>query len=132
MAEINPLGEKGTAFMNTSGCIKEDTWYKVEARISEDEIAAELHDTNGTLIESIAATGDANVNELVILIANNTDKAVAFKNLNVETLNQTVQPVEDDKKAADVIDLLAPYFTFAILIATIFAAAVYAKKRKRT
>jgi hypothetical protein len=49
MAEINPLGGNGTAFMNTSACIRDNTWYKVVARISDDEITAELHDTNGTL-----------------------------------------------------------------------------------
>jgi hypothetical protein len=66
MAEINPLGGNGTAFMNTSACIRDNTWYKVVARISDDEITAELHDTNGTLMESIATTEAINVNELVI------------------------------------------------------------------
>jgi aspartate carbamoyltransferase regulatory subunit len=101
------------------------------AKISEGEVTAELHDTNGTVIEKIATTNKVNVNELVILLANNTDRAVAFKNLNVEALNHQTQPVEDYEKAVDVIELLAPYATFIILVATVFAAAVYAKKRKR-
>jgi hypothetical protein len=131
MSKINQLGGNGTAFMNTSACIRENTWYKVVARISEDEITAELHDVNGTLLESIATTDDAiSVSELVILIANNTDRAVAFKNLNVETLNQPAQLPEGDKKAPNGSELLAPYVTFTILLATIFAAAVYVKKRK--
>jgi hypothetical protein len=131
VAKMAPSSESGTAFMNTSGCIKENTWYKVVAKISEDEVTAQLHDANGTVIESIASPADkVNVNELVILLANNTDRAVAFKNLNVETLNQSAQPVEEDGKDVDVIKLLAPYATFAILVATVFAAAVYVKKRK--
>jgi hypothetical protein len=56
---------------------------------------------------------------------------VAFKNLNVKTLNQTIQPVEEGKKAVSIIELLAPYFTFIILVATIFAVAVCVRKRKR-
>ena len=131
VAKMAPSAESGTAFMNTSGCIKENTWYKVVAKISEDEVTAQLHDANGTVIESIASPADkVNVNELVILLANNTDRAVAFKNLNVETLNQTAQLVEEDGKDVDVIKLLAPYATFAILVATVFAAAFCVKKRK--
>jgi hypothetical protein len=135
VAKINKLGANATALMNTSACIRENTWYKVVARISEDEITAELHDVNGTLLESIATTDAAtNVNELVILIANNTDRAVAFKNLNVETLDQPtppVQPAEDNKPAATESELLAPHVALIILLVTIFAALVYAKKRKR-
>jgi hypothetical protein len=132
MAKINPLGGNGLAFMNTSACIKENIWYKVVAKISDDEITAELHDINSTLLESVATTdGATNVNELLILIANNTDRALAFKNLNVETLNQPTQLPEGDKKAAAGIELLAPYVTFTILLAIIFAAVFYAKKRKK-
>jgi hypothetical protein len=130
MAEINPLGGNGTAFMNTSACIRDNTWYKVVARISDDEITAELHDTNGTLIESIATTQAINVNELVILLANNTDKAIAFRNLNVETLNYTPPPAEGDKREVNVFELLTPYITFALLVAIIFAAVVYKKKEE--
>ena len=132
VTRINKLGGNGTALMNTSACIQENTWYKVVARISEDEITAELHDSNGTLLESIATTGDAaNVNELVILLANNTDRAVAFKSLNVETISNTPQLPEDNEKPATESELLSPNITFAILLATIFAALVYAKKRKK-
>jgi len=132
VAELNQLSGNGTTFMNTTAAISENTWYKVVAKISEDEITAELHDTNGTLIESIVTTDDAiNANELVVLLTENTDRAVAFKNLSVETLNQTTQPDEGDEKAVNGVESLAPYVTFLILVATIFAAAVYVKKRKR-
>jgi hypothetical protein len=130
---LTPHSGSGTAFMNTSGCIKEDTWYKVVAKISEDEVTAELHDANGTVLESMAAKpDDVNANELVILLANNTDRAVAFKNLNIETLNNTVQPVEEEEKPVGIIELLAPYVTFAILVATAVTAVIYAKKRRHS
>jgi hypothetical protein len=122
----------GTTFLNTSSCIKEDTWYKVEAKISENEVTAELHDANGTLIESIATKPDAvNVNELVILLTNNTDRAVAFKNLNIKNLNSTAQPTEKAEKATNITEVLAPYAPLTILIAAVFAAVVYLKKRKK-
>jgi hypothetical protein len=138
VAQINQPGENRTAFMNASTNIKENTWYKVSARISEDEITADLHDVNGTLMESLTIAHDEiDVSELVILIANNTGRAVAFKDLKVETLNETTQPpetpagAEGDKKAANDSELLAPYVNLAILLVATFAAVVYVTKRRQ-
>lgn len=133
VTRINRLSGNGTALMNTSACVQENAWYKVVARISENKITAELHDSNGTLLESIATTGDAaNVDELVILLANNTERAVAFKSLNVKTISNTPQLPENNEKAATESELLAPNVTFAILLATIFAAAVCVNRKRKT
>jgi hypothetical protein len=135
MAQINQLSENKTVFMNASTNIRENTWYKVSARVSEDEITADLHDGNGTLLESMTIANDEiDINELVILIANNTDRAVVFKDLKVETLNNTVQPpadLEGNKKAANGSELLAPYINLAIFLVATFAAVVYVKKRRQ-
>jgi hypothetical protein len=132
VTRINRLSGNGTALMNTSACVQENAWYKVVARISEDKITAELHDSNGTLLESIATNGDAaNVNELVILLANNTERAVAFKSLNVKTISNNPQLPENNEKAETESELLAPNVTFAILLATIFAAVVCANKKRK-
>ena len=134
MAQINQLGGNGTVLLNASTNIREDTWYKVVAKISENETTAELYDINGTLLEKIATINDAmNASELVILIADNIDKAVVFKDLKVETLNNIVQPpanLEGDKKAANGSELLAPYVNLAILLVAIFAAVVYVTRRR--
>jgi hypothetical protein len=137
MTQINQPGENRTAFMNASANIKEGTWYKVSAKVSKDEITADLHDTNGTLLESMTIANDEiAINELVILIANNTDRAIAFKDLKVETLNETKPPeapegAAGDKKAANGSELLAPYVNLAILLVATFAAVVYVKKRRQ-
>jgi hypothetical protein len=137
MTQINQPGENRTAFMNASANIKEGTWYKVSAKVSKDEITADLHDANGTLLESLTIANDEiAINELVILIANNTDRAIAFKDLKVETLNETKPPeapegAAGDKKAANGSELLAPYVNLAILLVATFAAVVYVKKRRQ-
>ncbi len=135
MAQINQPGANRTAIMNASTNIKEDTWYKVAARISEDVITADLQDRNGTLIESMTITHDEiDVSELLVLITNNTDRAVAFKSLKVETLNNTVQHpegAEGDEKAANGSKLLAPYVNLAILLVATFAAVIYVNKRRQ-
>jgi hypothetical protein len=132
VSQIDKQSENSTTFINATAGIRENTWYKVVAKISDDEVTAEVHDANGTLLESVAATDDpARTNELVMLIANNTDRAVAFKNLKVQTLDEPAQPPlpEDNEKTADKPALLVPYVTFVLLLATIFAAVIY-KKRK--
>ena len=132
VAKMNPGGGNGTAFMNASGYIRENTWYKIVAKISEDEVAAEVEDTNGTVIERITTANNAvNVSKLVILLTNNTDRAVALKNLNVETLNQPTQPAKEEEKAANWIEIITPYVTFISLIATIVAIALATKKRNQ-
>jgi hypothetical protein len=133
VAKINKLGANGTALLNTSACIRENTWYKVAARICENEITAELHDVNGTLLESITTTDAAtNVNELVILLANNTDRAVAFKNLNVDTLDYitpAIQTAEDIETEATGSELIVPNVALPVLLVA-FAVIIYTKKRK--
>jgi hypothetical protein len=131
MVQINKRGENRTAFINATTGIRENTWYTVVAKISKDEVTAELRDINGTLLESVAAEDDAvRTDELVMLIANNTDRAVAFKNLRVETLDETAQlPPERNEKPVDGPGLLAPYVAVAIFFATISAAVIYKKKK---
>ncbi|MCJ7560520.1 Ig-like domain-containing protein [Candidatus Bathyarchaeota archaeon] len=88
------LGGNNTAFMNATMSTKENTWYKVVARISEGAITAELYAENGTLLKSIAASNDTiSVNESGILIAYDASTVIAFKNLKAETLDQPTPPV---------------------------------------
>jgi hypothetical protein len=133
MSQIEQSGGNETAFMNASTSIRENTWYSIVARMSKDEITAELHDANGTLLESRSIRNDAaDTSELEILLANSTDRAVVFKNLQVETLNQTVQPPENNKNTVNGNALAAPYVDLTILLAIAFVAVIYViKKRKR-
>jgi hypothetical protein len=132
IAQINQPNGNGTVFMNAFASIKDNTWYKVVARISENETTATIYDVNGTLLDSTPIAHDKRyISDLVILIADNTEKAVAFKNLNIETLSQTTQPIEGTKKAATESELLVPNVALAILLVTVFAVGVYVKKRKK-
>ncbi|MCJ7632497.1 hypothetical protein MUP77_08920, partial [Candidatus Bathyarchaeota archaeon] len=132
ISQIKQLDGNGTAFMNASMVIRENTWYKVAARISEGEIAAELHYMNGTLLESTANRDDAiSISEFAVLMTNNTDKVIVFKNLKAETLNQPIQPLEGNKNTVNGLELLAPYIGLTILLAVAVATIAYIKERKR-
>jgi hypothetical protein len=132
LTEISQFGGSGTTLLNTTGCITENTWYRLNARMSESKITAALRDVNGNLLESIATAADAaSTNELVILLANNTERAVIFKNLRVEILDQTSTLTEGDEITADGSELLGSILTLAILLVAILGAVVYAKKKTR-
>jgi len=95
------LDGNDVAFMNTSMGTRENTWYKVVARISENETTAELYNNNGTLLQSIATIDDAiSISELGILMVYETDTIIAFKNLKVETLDQPTPPVDENQVPA--------------------------------
>jgi hypothetical protein len=124
------LDGNNTALMNATMDTKENTWYKVVARISEDGITAELYDENGTLLKNMAAKGDAvSSSESGILMTNAT--VVAFKNLKAEALDQLTTPVDGNHLPGNGLELLAPYNGLVILLAVAVAAVAYVKERKR-
>jgi len=124
------LDGNDTALMNATMDTKENTWYKVVARISESEITTELYDQNGTLLKNMAAKGDAvNSGESGILMTNAT--VVAFKNLKAESLDQPIPSVDSNQPSANRLELLAPYNGVVTLLAVAVAAIAYIWERKR-
>jgi len=133
--QVSALSE--VAFMNVSERIEEGVWYRVAAKITEDEVTAQLQDANGMLLETLEAPREvADAGGLVMLIANNTERAVAFKNLKIEPLNGSGQLLQGAEgaggyvEAVDYGELLAPYFDVAIVLAVAFAGAVYVRRRR--
>ena len=132
MSNIIQGNGSNMAFMNASENIKENTWYTVTASISDKGITANLYNTNGTLIESVATPYNAtNTNEIVMLITNNVDRAVIFKDLTVKALITPTQPPKSNEKTTNESGLLLLYVSLAIILVAIFAVAlVYFKKHK--
>ncbi len=133
MSNIIQGNESNTAFVNASENIKENAWYNVTDRISDNAITANLYNTNGTLIESMVnpynATG---CDETIMLITNNLDSAVIFKDLTIQALKSTTQPPKSNEKTTNVSGLLFLYVSLSILLVAIFSVAlVYIKKRRQ-
>jgi hypothetical protein len=122
-----------TAFLNASAKVKDNTWYKVTAALSANEITAEIRDVNGNLVERMATPSNAaNIDEIGILLANNTDRAVAFKNLNVTTQDQSIQPLDGNADSSpSEYAVILPYINWAIVLTSVFVATVYLVKRRR-
>ncbi|MBT0159894.1 carboxypeptidase regulatory-like domain-containing protein [Candidatus Bathyarchaeota archaeon A05DMB-2] len=133
VSQMQQLQGTKTAFLNASASVKENRWYKVTAKLSETEIIAELRDISGNILERMVNTNNgANIDEIGILIANNTDRAVAFKNLEVKALNEPIQPLDGNVVPTNELETVMPYINWAIVVASVFTAAVYILRRRKT
>jgi hypothetical protein len=131
ISQITKQADNNTAFMNASRSTRENTWYKVIARISEGAVTAELYSENGTLLEKTTRDNAVNASESSIMITYDADTVIAFKNLKVETLDQPSQPDDGSQIPANELELSAPYIGLVILLAVAIAAIAYVKEGKR-
>jgi hypothetical protein len=130
------LDGNNASFIDASMITRKNTWYKVVARMSEDEITAKLYDENGTLLKNIVARNNAmSINESGIMMKYDANAVVAFKNLKAETIDQPTPtlapPVADNQVPANALGLLVPYIGLTILLTVVAVIIVYIRKRKR-
>ncbi len=108
ISNITQDTQSNTALLNASDNIKENTWYNVTQIISNKQITTRITDANGTLIDTMTTCS----NTLAILIANNVDNAVVFKNLQYQ--NQ-VNPYQTPLSSPQTIVSDEGYFQYVIL-----------------
>jgi hypothetical protein len=124
--------EGNSAFMNASIDTRDNTWYRVIAKINEDKRITELYDANGTLIQNAETRKDAlNSGEFGVLMSYDINTVIAFKNLKAETLNQSTQPVNEKEVSASKPEVPALYIGLTIILAVTVAAIACVKERKR-
>ena len=130
-ARMKPSDEDGVTFMNSSAFVKENTWYKIIAKINEEEATAEVHNANGKVIERIVGVNSVkNVSRLVVLLANDSKRPIVFKNLSVGTFNQQIKSVNDNETAFTLDDLLTSHSNFILLTAAILVVGIYIEKKR--
>lgn len=123
-----------TVLLNASESISENIWYKIKAKLSDTEIYAQLFDAEGVLLKSMSiANGAASIGEIGILVANNTNKAVVFKNLRIETVNQPLRPLDNSPSSKINTEAFVPYVNWAIVVISALTATFCIwKKEKNT
>ncbi len=134
MSNITHGNENNVSFLNASESIKENMWYNVEESISENKITANLFNSNGTLVGNMVSQNDPNTdgNKTIMLITNNLDKAVIFKDLTVQSLNSTIEIPQSSEKTGNESNVLLPYIILSILlVATYSATLIYFKKKRQ-
>lgn len=122
-----------TVFMNMSSCIKENKWYKVKATMTETNLTVSLSDIEGALLESTQIPYEnANISDLVVLIADNTEKSIAFKNLKVSNLAELSEPpLERVRRTGNGKELSVIMIVVVLLTAT-SATLIYKKRKHET
>jgi hypothetical protein len=126
-------GKGCIAFLNATEDINQNTWYNFSASVSDYGVTANIYNTNGTLIESLQNPNNSkNSNETMMLIANNVNNAVVFKDLTIQALNNPIQPLKSDEKTIDEIGKLFPFVSLSILlVATLSVTLVYVGKKRQ-
>jgi hypothetical protein len=133
VSEIQEFHGNKTVLLNGTSTVSDNTWYKVTAKMSESEITAALFDAEGALLKSMAITEEAgSIGEIGILLANSTDKAIAFRNLKIETVNQPLQSLDEGVNPVNNTAVFTPYLNWIIVLASVSTATFYIWKREKT
>ena len=130
----NIIQDNGTSgdFTNVSQCLNENTWYQMTSTVSDAGVTSNLHNLNGTTIATTPISNNSEMNnKTVTLITNNQDSAIVFKDLEIQSLNQTQKP-QTLGKTTDEFANMIPYAPTLSLLATTFIEILYYKRKTKT
>ncbi|HUK85976.1 MAG TPA: Ig-like domain-containing protein [Candidatus Acidoferrum sp.] len=128
------IQDNGTSadFINVTQNLKENTWYQMTTIISDAGVTSSLRNLNSTIIFDTPISINSEMkNKTVTLITNNQNNAIVFKNLEIESLNQTQLPQTPEKTIIDYANII-PYIPTLSLIVTTFIEIFYYKRKKKT
>ncbi|UCC58641.1 MAG: Ig-like domain repeat protein [Candidatus Bathyarchaeum sp.] len=135
-SDISQISNKsGPMFVNASEYVRENTWYNLETKISEDLIIANLFEENIThLSETVPISNNTGICEFRILMKYDPDSLIVFKSLEAEIPDQPTQLVEGNNP--NILELLAPHigmylFELAIILAVAIPILICARKRRK-
>jgi len=127
IANITQDTQIDTALMNVSDSIKGNIWYNVTQNMSFNQITTRITDANGTLIDTMTTRSNA----LAILVANNVDNAVVFKNLQYQNVNNPSQTPLSSPQTAISNDWYLPYVILAITLISGLSLVLLFFERKK-
>jgi hypothetical protein len=127
------LSEKDSTFLNASEITQENIWYKIVATISQANTNVTLYEENGTPLNNLTPRDlTISTSEVGILMQYNPGAIIAFRNLKVQSLPQTVPALPSVSATQIPRNLDSPYLyigLFAIL-AVVATAIMYLRRRK--
>ena len=100
--------------------------------ISDAGVTSNLRSLNGTVIANTPISKNSVMNnKTVTLITNNQNNAIVFKNLDIQSLNQTQQPQTPEETTDEHANII-PYVPILSLLATTFIEIFYYKRKRKT
>ena len=123
--DIIQMEENDSTILSLSEVIEQNIWYNFTAKMSTNETTVTLDGLDNIIIENQIAKNETNINELTIILANNKDKVIAFKDLKIELLreeNQSSKGMEQTKPYGHL------FFEVVFVWITVLASIIYIKK----
>jgi len=121
--------KSSSIIINASSFMREEIWYRIEAKISEEKITAIITDEYGYPIEFIEEINnkESNNQKLMFLLTNNLSQIVAFKDLNIEPILETPEDGSDQ----DIVISKIPtfYILLAFIIVSLSLGALFRKRK---
>jgi hypothetical protein len=109
----------GVALLNASDNIKANSWYYVTQTMFNNRITTQIRDENGTMIETISTPS----NTLALLVANNMDNAVIFKNLQYSSIDSQPQKSQSSPLSDPPASTLSDEWFLFIVLVTLLAVS---------
>lgn len=121
--------ESSAIIINATSFMREDIWYKIEAKISEEKITAIITDEFGYPVEFIEKinTKEENNQKLMLLLTNDLSQIVAFKDLNFEPIMKTNQ---DDLDQGNIVSKIPVLYVLIIFLVVSLCLGVFIRKKK--
>ena len=123
---MSQLNDGEALVFNASSSVRGNSWYSFVLEINKNVTAFELREVNGIPLEVFSAF-NSTAKTFVIILANIKDSIVVFKNLRMETFNDSLESGGDN---------FTPSFPFymvlfmSLIILVLVAATVNVYKRK--
>ncbi len=124
--------DSSALFINATNFAEKETWYKAVTKVSEDNLAVEVYDMNGSRLEGLSERMNSqNLSRAGVLMTYQTGQIIAFKSLNVETIADKPMLAEEELPREDVHESSYPYLRSSFLSAGTGLAIVALWQRKK-
>ena len=127
------VNESSALFINATNFAEKETWYKAVTKVSEENLATEVYDMNGTRLQGISKNRNSqNLSRVGVLMTYQTGQIIAFKSLNVEKTAHNATSAVKELPQENGHKVVYPYLRSSFLSAgAVLAIISLVQRRKR-
>jgi hypothetical protein len=119
---------KSNTIINATDSLIPNVWYTSTTDISMNTVTTKLEDANGTILIDKVYPALTN-NSMVLLFGNSIDKALTFKDLNINAFNQIIQPSKKTQPSDQNNVPLADVLTMGSITLIAVSIGLYVRKK---
>lgn len=129
------LSKEDPTFLNASEITQENIWYKIEATMSQANTNVTLYEENGTPLNNLTPRNlTVSMSQVGILMQYNPGAIIAFRNLKVQSLPQTVPTLPSVSTTQIPRNVDSPYLYIGLfaLMAVVATAIMYFRRKRKS